>query len=272
MKFDYGSDLHISFDKDIDKLIDRFPNNRSETLILAGDIIEVSVLKSKGNSIKTNAVKFLNWVSDNYKTTYYVFGNHEYYDAEINFAIRNFRDILKKMNIDNIIILENDIVEHQDTIILGSTMWTSCKNQDPMVMFAVQDGMNDYRCIDYVDPVYKEKRLLTIHDTVLLNTKFRNKLTQFLELKTDKKKIVVTHHAPSILSIETYYRPGLMSYGYYDDLFDHIFDSDVKIWIHGHSHDSCDYMINESRVVANPRGYIGHETLANDWLINAIEV
>ena len=272
MKFDYGSDLHISFDKDIDRLIDRFPLNRSEVLILAGDIVEVSLLKSKGNSTKKNAVKFLSWLSDNYRKIYYVFGNHEFYDAELNFAVRNFKDILKKMNIHNIIILDNETVEHDGAIIFGSTMWTSCKNHDPLVMLAVQEGMNDYRCIDYVDKTFNERRLITVHDTLLLNNKFRNKLTQFIELKTNKKKIVITHHAPSILSIDHHYRSGLLSFGYYDNLYDIIFDSDIGVWIHGHSHDPSCYMINNTQVLANPRGYVGYETLANDWLINTVEI
>jgi hypothetical protein len=28
-----------------------------------------------------------------------------------------------------------------------------------------------------------------------------------------------------------------------------------KLWIHGHSHDRCDYAPGETRIVANPLGY-----------------
>ena len=28
-----------------------------------------------------------------------------------------------------------------------------------------------------------------------------------------------------------------------------------KLWIHGHSHDRCDYLLGATRVVANPLGY-----------------
>ena len=28
-----------------------------------------------------------------------------------------------------------------------------------------------------------------------------------------------------------------------------------KLWIHGHSHDRCDYLLGKTRVVANPLGY-----------------
>jgi len=272
MKFDYGSDLHISFDKDIDKLIDRFPLNRSDTLILAGDIVEVSVLKGKTCLIKKNAVKFLKWISENYSTVYYVFGNHEFYDAEINFAVRNFRDILHKMGIHNIRILDNETVEHKNTIILGSTMWTNCNNQHPLAMYDVEYGMNDYKCINYFDSSTREKRKLAVSDTLILNTKFKNKLEQFIKLETDKKKMVISHHAPSILSIDAVYRTSPLAHAYYDNLFDILYDSDIRVWIHGHSHDPSCYMINNTQVLANPRGYVGYETLANDWLINTVEI
>jgi len=28
-----------------------------------------------------------------------------------------------------------------------------------------------------------------------------------------------------------------------------------SVWIHGHSHDRCDYLLGKTRVVANPLGY-----------------
>ena len=27
------------------------------------------------------------------------------------------------------------------------------------------------------------------------------------------------------------------------------------LWVHGHTHDSCDYQVGVTRVVCNPRGY-----------------
>jgi len=29
----------------------------------------------------------------------------------------------------------------------------------------------------------------------------------------------------------------------------------ARLWIHGHTHDSFDYVLNGTRVVCNPRGY-----------------
>ena len=30
----------------------------------------------------------------------------------------------------------------------------------------------------------------------------------------------------------------------------------VRLWVHGHMHDSFDYAVNGTRIVCNPRGYI----------------
>lgn len=30
----------------------------------------------------------------------------------------------------------------------------------------------------------------------------------------------------------------------------------MRLWIHGHTHDSFDYLLNGTRVVCNPRGYV----------------
>ena len=27
------------------------------------------------------------------------------------------------------------------------------------------------------------------------------------------------------------------------------------LWVHGHTHDSCDYRVGNTRVICNPRGY-----------------
>ena len=33
----------------------------------------------------------------------------------------------------------------------------------------------------------------------------------------------------------------------------------IKLWIHGHTHHEFDYMVGDTRVVCNPRGYVGYE-------------
>jgi hypothetical protein len=73
----------------------------------------------------------------------------------------------------------------------------------------------------------------------------------------DKKCVVVGHHAPSFKSVhEQYASQTLMNGGYASDLSEFIMDHpQIKLWTHGHMHQPFDYVIGETRVVCNPRGY-----------------
>jgi pyruvate carboxylase len=37
----------------------------------------------------------------------------------------------------------------------------------------------------------------------------------------------------------------------------------VKLWIHGHTHESMDYELNGTRVVCNPRGYLPQQPIVD---------
>ena len=40
---------------------------------------------------------------------------------------------------------------------------------------------------------------------------------------------------------------------------EYLLDGDrVSLWIHGHTHNTFDYVMNGTRVVCNPRGYAAH--------------
>ena len=64
-----------------------------------------------------------------------------------------------------------------------------------------------------------------------------------------------------------------MNGAYHSDLTEFIMDRpEIKLWVHGHMHDDFDYMIGDTRVVCNPRGYIGYETRAKTWNLKYVEV
>jgi len=79
----------------------------------------------------------------------------------------------------------------------------------------------------------------------------------------DLKTVVVTHHAPSLKSIEEQYRGQSLSAAYASDLDDVVAGSGAVLWIHGHTHSSADYLLGNTRVVCNPRGYAPHDL--NHW-------
>jgi hypothetical protein len=51
-----------------------------------------------------------------------------------------------------------------------------------------------------------------------------------------------------------------MNGAYHSDLSEIMLDNThIKLWTHGHTHHCFDYVIGETRVVCNPRGYDGYE-------------
>lgn len=70
-----------------------------------------------------------------------------------------------------------------------------------------------------------------------------------------EKFIIVTHHAPSLRSIPKSYRTDSLSAAYASHLDSFVESSGAKLWIHGHIHTQQDYMIGNTRVICNPRGY-----------------
>jgi hypothetical protein len=98
-------------------------------------------------------------------------------------------------------------------------------------------------------------------------------VTEFLGENT-KKFIVVGHHTPSTFSCHPKYKHDtLMNGGYHSDLVDFILDRpQIKLWTHGHTHESFDYMIGSTRVVCNPRGYDGYEDIADRFELKYVEL
>lgn len=66
--------------------------------------------------------------------------------------------------------------------------------------------------------------------------------------------IVVSHHLPHPRSIHHKYRGSTLNPGFASDL-SRLMGPPIAVWIHGHTHDSCDYVEEGTRIVCNPRGY-----------------
>src|SRR5690606_31958333 len=65
--------------------------------------------------------------------------------------------------------------------------------------------------------------------------------------------VVVTHHAPSPLSCG--HRAGIEDAAYASDLTAMIRERSPDLWVHGHIHRRVDYVLENTRIIANPRGY-----------------
>jgi Icc-related predicted phosphoesterase len=100
--------------------------------------------------------------------------------------------------------------------------------------------------------------------TVADHARMKDYICSVVDGRPDQRFVVVGHHAPSEQSVaEMYKHDTLMNGNFFSNLEQFILDRpQIELWTHGHMHNPSDYTIGTTRVVCNPRGYIGHEDRA----------
>ena len=74
----------------------------------------------------------------------------------------------------------------------------------------------------------------------------------------DGPTVVITHYLPHRHSIHPKYKGDRLNPAFASDL-SRLVRPPVKLWIHGHTHESFNYVVNGTRLVCNPRGYLPME-------------
>jgi Icc-related predicted phosphoesterase len=264
MKIKLVSDLHLEF-SDIN-----IQNDQDyDVLILAGDIMvaedlydhpvvpsiyEYGSFADLGRKQQRVARfrDFLKRCSFQFPHTIYVAGNHEFYHGKWNRTLKVLSDECSQF--PNVYFLEAGCKKIDDVTFIGGTLWTDMNKGDPLTLHAVRDMMNDFRIIKKEEEGYTN---LKPHDTVMRHKHTLGYIKTVVAERPDEKFVVVGHHSPSFQSVHEQYRgETLMNGAYHSDLSEFILDRpQIKLWVHGHTHHPFDYMIGETRVVCNPRGY-----------------
>lgn len=233
MKLRYFSDLHLEFiePKNIDTYLQQIPPSQDDEIcILAGDI---------GNPYSTNYTKFINFISTNFKKSFIIAGNHEYYNKK---EMNDTNIFLKKYfeKYENISFLNNEYEIYNNYCFIGTILWS--KITDPKY------EINDVYYIQNFDyKKYNEKHVECV-----------DFLTNTLELNNNC--IVISHHVPShSLTDDKYKTPSYLPYNQWfscdmDDIIDSNKDK-LKCWIYGHTHVSSNKIINDIPFLCNPIGY-----------------
>ncbi len=135
-----------------------------------------------------------------------------------------------------------------------TTLWTDFEGGNPVSMNEAAAYMNDYRLIN------NGKRRNSPTDILQMHTAMRQHLETFVK----EGDIVITHHAPSFQSVPEEYKHERINGAYASDLEDLILRKKPAVWFHGHMHTAKDYMIGNTRIIINPRGY-GNQHKSNGY-------
>lgn len=266
MKIKVVSDLHLEF-SDINIKNDQ----ACDVLILSGDIMIAEDLHDhpgfdfdpyshgafadlgrKQQRVATFR-DFLKRCSFQFPHVFYVAGNHEFYNGKFYKGIDYLREECAKH--PNVYFLEKDMKIIDDVVFVGGTLWTDMNKGDPLTLHAVRDMMNDFRIIRNDEKGYAQ---LKPADVAIRHRETLQYIKHIVSEHKDKKCVVIGHHSPSKMSThENYKNEYLMNGAYSSDLSEFIMDHpQIKLWTHGHTHHPFDYVIGETRIVCNPRGYV----------------
>lgn len=258
------SDLHLEFGNLEIPVIE---NEKDIVLVLAGDIGVAESPRTIG--------PFIHEMAKRHRAVVYIPGNHEYYHGAFHRTLDKIRDAIKNYSTNedkpvpvdipsNVYVVQDEVVEIDDVVFICATLWTDFRKHDDIVMWDARQMLNDFKMIRMGVPSDPYRRKLVPMDQYVAHMHSREfifaKIKEYKDL--GKKVFVVTHHAPSELSILPQFRnirDERINGCYATELGNEIADLRPNVWVHGHTHVNLDYVIGETRIVCNPRGYYKKE-------------
>lgn len=222
-----------------------------DLLIVAGDLIP-------------RAERGVSWLLERVpdRPVIYVMGNHEPYGEDIDIDLEKARAAAAGTNIH---VLQNETILIGNVVFAGATLWTdfALHGDADGAMALAGDRMNDFKKIrtNQYQRRFLPHHALTRH---LKSVAFLKH--QMRQPRGEDRLVVVTHHAPvSAAALDS--RPKG------DRALDPAYRSDLTrlmvplsdegrgalrpadLWIYGHTHESFDAIVGETRVVSNAKGY-----------------
>lgn len=227
------SDLHFEFHRDGGRtLVESFPD--ADVCLCPGDLSNAAGI--------WDALLIL---LEKYAHVVYTYGNHEFYGSNIPAVKKKVERLVRKLpSLGNVYgklhVLDNSTCEIEGQRFVGTTLWFRKKpgslKYDRMLNDFSQIGNSHQR-------IYEEN----------------DKAEEFLRETVQPTDVVLTHHMPSQQSVHPKYEGSPLNRFFVCDVEWLIKDRQPKLWIHGHTHESCDYVIGTTQVVCNPFGYVAYE-------------
>ncbi len=234
MKIALLSDLHLSV-----QAMDA-PASNADVVVLAGDLHRPAAA--------------IEWARRFPQPTLFVAGNHEFYGGDLSTTMRELRAHAQGTSVR---VLEHDAWLHGGVRFLGCTLWSDFRLFDSPAQRAqglqqAVETVRDFsriRCAPDFDDKFTPAMSQVMFDRAV------TWLERQFAVPHEGPTVVITHFAPSRGSIAAKFAGSPLNACFVSDLEPQIRRWQPALWLHGHVHDSCDYRIGNTRIVANPRGY-----------------
>jgi predicted MPP superfamily phosphohydrolase len=154
--------------------------------------------------------------------------------------------------------------------VLGCTLWTdyALNGAPSLAMETAQARMNDHRFITSAAGVLRPRQALARHETSRLW--LHTSLAQLRKTEPGSRIVIATHHAPSRAALGT--RTGGIAPAYGSDMLAEFTPYAPAAWIHGHTHYRHETVDHGITLVSAPRGYVGYDGEALNFVPGVLEV
>lgn len=256
MNFQYASDLHLEFAQNKKALSKKPILPVAEILLLAGDIMPLSEIEKYQD--------FLNYISDHFKMTYWLPGNHEYFGVDMADWTNPFEESIRP----NIVLLNNKTIHLEDSIgpiqLVFSTLWSHIPTELNEIM---AKRMLDFRqirlnghplCSATYNQLHKEA--LSFLSSTLSLPQDVNRNPEKSSSSNQARKLVISHHLPSFSNYPKKHQNDPINAGFATNLDDFIVKTVPNAWIFGHHHANIPpFLIGKTQLYTNQMGYIKYK-------------
>lgn len=236
MKIQYMSDLHLEMAENSRYFKYAYKPVTGDVLILAGDTFYLNV--------ETIPMEdYWKWASENYREVILVPGNHEFYhDCDI----MKYGLEWKKMIHPNVGMYQNQALRIDETDFILSTLWSQI---NPYYEYQIWRGLADFH------QSFCNGDSLTIKQYNQLHADCLDFIKKAVAESTAEHIVVVTHHLPTTLVVAPWHHNSPLNSAFATELGEYIADSNIDVWIYGHSHSNFDAKIGNTMIVSNQLGY-----------------
>jgi predicted phosphohydrolase len=243
MKIQYYSDLHLEFLDNRKWVLENPIIPKGDILILAGDIVLFKEIHQHQ--------KFFDYVSNHFEHTYWIPGNHEYYNSDISKRSGAFEEKIR----DNVTLLNNTVKTINGIRLVFSTLWSHISVAK---QFIIEQSLSDFRVIR------KNEKRLTVEDYNQLHLESRLFLEETFQTKTNNPTIVVTHHPPTFINYPVKYAHSDINEAFGTEMSSVIENNEIDYWIYGHHHCNVeDFSIGKTKLITNQLGYVKYNENEN---------
>ena len=234
MTLQYTSDLHLEFPANVEFIKKNPLQPVGDVLVLAGDIVPFAAMEKHKD--------FFNFVSDHFKTTYWVPGNHEFYHFDIAEKSGTLHEAIRS----NVFLVNNTTAVHENVKLLFSTLWTHIS---PGHQWHIERNLNDFHLIKHKGKRFTAEHYNALHEECL---SFLKK-----EANSNQPTAVFTHHCPTFMNYPEQYRGDILNEAFAVELFDWIETSSISYWVYGHHHSNIpSFNIGKTTLATNQLGYV----------------